>query len=200
MSTATVSLNLNETARTLLNPEVTRSDSKGIAKALYSQACIDTLGAFVTPEQAGKLTQKQRLTVARVVEFIVSGSTSGYMRESAILGAMLALMPEDTRIAFADAQVTMGLQGDQFTRPVPGVSRQRMMRFFGSKPAAGTVLTRLSQMRGMWDVMGVTEKGDAHGFSVKKGGKGNALLTAYAVALEQMTDGALALLTKDKGE
>lgn len=198
--TASQTLTLNDTARALLNPEVTRTDAKPISRALYNQAAIDTLGAFVTPEEAAKLTQKQRLTVARIVEFIVSGSTSGYMRESAILGAMLALMPEETRVAFADAQHTMGMQGDQFTRPVPGVSRQRMVRFFGRKSAAGTILTRLSQMRGMWDVLGVTHKGDAHGFEVKKGGKGRALLVAYALALEQMTDGQLALLNKDKDE
>lgn len=187
----------NEVSTVLLNPEALKSDAKRVGKIVSTQQIVDFLGAFCTPGQVAPMSQKQRLTLALIAEFVTTGGTSGYMRESALLGAMLALMPESTRVGFDDAQHAMGLQGTQFTQPVPGVSRARMVRFFGSKPSAGTVLTRLSQIRGMWDLLGVTEKTDAHGFALREGAKGSPLLVAYAHALEQMTDGQLALLTKE---
>lgn len=187
----------------LMNPNTRASDAKPIAQALQSPLARTVAESFITEAEALKMTQKQALTVARMCDFIVTGIVSSttdragvtkaksYFRNAALLGSALVLMPEETRVSFADLQHTAGMQGDQFTRPIPGVSRARMLKVWGGRSAAGTVLTQLSQMRGMWDVLGVTEA-DGHGFKVVN--KSRPLLIAYAEKLQSLTDGQLQLI------
>lgn len=188
----------------LMNPETRATDAKPIAQALLSPLARTVAESFITEAEALRMTQKQALTAARMCDFIVTGVVStqkdartgavkarSYFRNAALLGSALVLIPEGVRVPFADIQHAAGLQGDQFTRPVPNVSRARMLKVWGHRAAPGTVLTQLSQMRGMWDTLGVTEA-DKHGFTVVN--KSRPLLIAYAEKLQALTDGQLELI------
>jgi len=164
----------------------------------YGQALVDTLGALVTPDQARAMSQKARLHTVHMGGMIVSQGleTQGYSRAHAIIASIIALAPEGVRVAFRDAHVTMGAQGDQFTQPIPGVSRARMMRFFQSAGAMGTISTRTSSTvgkSGLFTALGCVTKSDAHGFTIVS--KASPLLIAYALELERMTDSRVKLLS-----
>lgn len=199
-----MTLILNATVQALSNPEKLGSDVTRVSKVIArgGQSLIDFLGAFVTPEQVARMGQKARMHTVFMGNLITSGSTdlAGYSKAHAFIGAAIALAPENTRVAFCDAHYLCGVSAAGYAAaPIPGVSRARLQRFIGRAGAAGTITTRTSStvgVNGVFDCLGVTTKGDKHGFTVIN--RGVPFLVAYAAALEQMTDGALSLIAKDE--
>lgn len=192
---------LNDTMRALT--EGMGTDIARVEKLIgrYGQTLVDTLGALVTPDQARAMNQKGRLHTVHIGGLIVSQGmeTQGYSRAHAIIASIIALAPEGARVSFRDAHVTMGAQGDQFTQPIPGVSRARMMRYFQSAGAMGTISTRTSSTvgkSGLFAALGCVTKSDAHGFTIVS--KAAPLLVAYALELERMTDSRVKLLSGDE--
>lgn len=198
-----MNLILNATVSALTNPEKLGSDAGRVSKVIArgGQSLIDFLGHFVTPEQVARMGQKARMHTVFMGNFITSGSTdtTGFSKAHAFIGACIALAPEQTRVAFVDAHYLCGVSAAGYAAaPIPGVSRARLQRFIGRAGAAGTITTRTSStvgVNGLFDCLGVTTKGDKHGFNVVN--RGIPFLVAYAAALEAMTDGNLSLLSKD---
>jgi hypothetical protein len=184
---------LNSTVSALLAIDL-KTDRETINKQLVigGQSTAEFLGHFVNPEHVRGFNQKRVLTVVKLANFVTSGATAGYMRESAILAAIIALLPVGSRVDFESTRFAMGGKGSEHVTPLPGVSRARMVRFFGLGNM-GTISTRLSQIAVMWENLGVLSR-DAHGFTVVN--RSVPLLVAYAHALEKMTDSQLALLDK----
>ncbi len=195
---------LNATVSALMNPEHLGTDAPRVAKTIarMGQSGVDFLGAMITPSQVERMGQKARMHACFLASFITSGGTDlmGFSRAHAFVGACIALLPEGVRVSYADAHYLLGVsnKGAQ-ANPIPGVSRARLMRFLGgSAGATGTITTRVSSTvgkNGLWGALGVTVKGDKHGFTVESRAPG--FLVAYALALEQMTDGALRLLNDE---
>lgn len=154
------------------------------------------LGAFCSAEQIASLPQKGIMHLAKIATFINSQGldTRGFSKEYAAIAAACALTPLNVRIAYADLHHALGVKGNQFTTPIPGVSRAKLARFFKTG-SAGTVTTRTSSStgkNGLFGALGVTEKVDANGFVVTS--RGAPLLIAYAQQLDKMTDGAFDFL------
>jgi hypothetical protein len=201
MNAAVEQVTLNATVIALT--EGMGSDIARVEKLIsrYGQPLVDTLGALVSPDQARAMNQKGRLHTVHIGGLIVSQGMEdqGYSRAHAILASIIALAPVGARISFKDAHVTMGAQGDQFTQPIPGVSRARMMRYFQSAGALGTISTRTSSTvgkSGLFTVLGCVEKSDAHGFTIVS--KASPLLIAYAMELERLTDSRVKLLNGEE--
>lgn len=181
-----------------MGSDQTRAD-KIVAK--YGQALVDTVGALVSAEAVRPMGQKARLHALHIASLIVSQGleNKGFSKAHAIIASIIALAPVGSRVSFKDAHWTMGASGDQFSHPIPGVSRQRLMRFIGRAGALGTISTRTSSTvgkNGLFTALGMVEKSDAHGFTVVS--KASPLLVAYAMELERMTDGRIELLDKSE--
>ena len=188
----------NATIQALLSVNL-KSDEATIQKLIAKggASTAEFLGAFVSPEIVPSFNQKRVLTMVKLANFVTSGGTADYMRESAILGAMLALIPEGTQVEFDAARWNMGARlkedATRSTTIIPGVSRAKLQRHFEGDVNWSTVCTRLSQIAVMWEALGVLTR-SAHGFTVTN--RNVPVLVAYAHALDQMTEGALQLTRK----
>lgn len=160
------------------------------------QALIDSLAAFVPLESLALMNQKAVMRTVQSVSFAVSGAVEDFNKSTAYLVSLVMLTGQE-RVSFADALHVMGAGGEG-TAPVNGVSRAKLQRFLGGRAGtAGTMVSQCSRTvgkRGFMTALGVTVKGDAHAFTLTSKARELPFMLAYGFALQNMTEGALALV------
>lgn len=175
------------------NAQVARTIERG------GQALIDSLGAFLPVEAIAGMSKTAVTRVVQAVSFAVSGAVEDFNKSTAYL-VSLVLLTGQQRVSFADALHVMGASGEG-TAPVNGVSRAKLQRHLQGR--AGTLGTMVSQCSrtvgksGFLTALGVTVKGDAHGFTLTEKARSLPFMLAYGYALQNMTEGALALVQGD---
>ncbi len=199
---------LNASTSALLDAAFLGTDAERVAKVVFNnsfaQSVIDTIGAFVTPEEVANMNQKARLHTARAARWIASGGLDlkCFDRASAFCAAVIASTSQK-RVAFCDVHYVCGATGEG-TSPINGVSRAKLRTVItGYTTNAGTISTQVSRSvgeKGIFTGMGIVEKvkGDKHGFTVTPEGRNHGFLIAYAMTLNSLSDSTLIEMMGDK--
>jgi hypothetical protein len=117
---------------------------------------------------------------------------------TAPLFALVALSKQ-SRVSFNDAHLIAGAhkEGEQ----VNGVSSARIGRFIKRTTNMGTIASKVSRTVGQgkegcgfFTALGITVKGDKHGFEIAN--RDHPLVLAYCAALSKMTEGQFELLSR----
>jgi hypothetical protein len=178
------------------------TDSARVARTIRNggQPLVDTLGAFLSVEALQGMNQKAVMRAVQAVSFAVSGSTDDLdpVTASVISAVMLS---SDACISFESMRYAAGQTGILDPKSIGGVSRAKLMRFIGRGGTAKTIESKVSRSvgkRGFLTGLGVTEKSDAHTFTLREGARASGFVLGYAHQLQTMTDGAFALVFEDK--
>jgi hypothetical protein len=151
--------------------------------------------------QLDAMNQKGVKRFTQAVNFALSGNVKDFDEVTAFMVSAVMLSKEET-ISFSRVHFLCGVGVDGATH-IKGVSRQRLARFIGNAGTVGTITSKVSRTTGkggFFTALGITAKADRNSFTLTANAKQNPLLLAYAVQLEKMTDGALALIREEKSK
>lgn len=152
----------------------------------------------ITEAHVDRMNQKARRHVLNAVRFIMSSDVKFCTATTALVVSAIVLAKQQN-IVYAQIHAIMGLHREgAVDDAIKGVSKARLNRFLGLGGAAGTITARTSSSTGkcgFLTALGIVSKSDKHSITVNRDALQNsAFLTAYAVRLSGMTDGAFSLL------
>ena len=182
-----------------LNKGAYSSDSSFIAKQIDKggEYFANFINQTVQPEQINAMNQKGAKRFAQAVNFAMSGNVKDFDPVTAFMVASIVLTKQST-ITFKDAHFLCGIGSDD-AQLIKGISKAKLSRFIGGAGNAGTVTSKVSRTTGkggFFTALGITGKSDKHSFTLTETAKSNALILAYAHQLQNMTEGALALINE----
>jgi hypothetical protein len=140
-----------------------------------------------------QMNQKALFRFIQSVDFIVSGSVNRYDAVSAGMCAIV-LLANESQVSFENARFALSSTGNEDSRLPKGVMGARLRKILGLT-RRGTVESKVSRTvgkNGYLTCLGITVKGDAHGFTITD--KQHPFLIAHGVALSRLSDSALNLL------
>lgn len=200
--------NINATVSAILSHKM-GTDAGYVRRVLEAggETLASIIAAFATPEQIRAMNQKACKRFVEACDFALSGDRLGknnrLNKTTAYLVAVIALAQQQ-RVSFADAHRVCGLFTED-GRYIKGVDRPRVARFIGGRAgSAGTITSQVSRTVGQgregcgfFTALGISRKGDKHGFELTETAKSHPLILAYCAQLERISDGDFELLMRD---
>ena len=174
----------------------TPSDINRVIKFASSPVCEFVLPVIDAGIVSGMTNQKAVMRLAQASNFIATGDVSAFDKGTALIVAALALTPK-TEISLSDLHFIMGAKGDDSTVMLTGVSRSKLARVITLIDSVGTVTSQCSRTvgtGGFLTALGVVKSAGKTAFSVVN--RAHPFVQAYALRLNNMTDGALALIAE----
>lgn len=182
-------------------------------KFLANEHVCNAVDAIVPADIVGKVGKTGTLRAIRMVAFIVTGDygsgsakgTGAFCVNTALAASMLILASESGRIEYSQVHRIAGiLREGRNNDQIKGVSKARLNAVIGLGGTAGTVAAQVSSLlgsNGLFTRLGLVAKTDKSGIVINREEvEKSALLTAYGLALQKMSDGALRLIAERSGE
>lgn len=183
------------TLRNVIASGALKSDTKRVSNTLAHEATAQVITTLIPHDAWARMNQKAILRTVQACDFIATGDALKSCDE--VTSAMVAIiaLANQSQVSFADAHLAAGASKE--ASPIKGVSRARLARFLPRTSNLGTITSKVSRTvgkAGLFTALGITVKGDTHSFILTDAAKSHPFIIAYALGLEQMTEGAFTLL------
>lgn len=181
---------------------------EGHASVSYAPAMDAILGTWMQPADVSKLGAKKLTKLVRHARWIASdglarNARGGSILDSAIgMTAVICALTSQPRVSFADAHA-LGGGSQEGAAQINGVSRARLHKVAPGliKRAAGTLSAQYSRTVGKNSIflhLGITQNGDAHGFSVVS--RNHPLIVMTADVLNRLSETTIVEILGGEGQ